>query len=430
MNPDDNQTGPDARARAGDLVFGTPEMARLWSELPLRVRRVFILSAGRQWHDLWHGGLELDAIPPSAWGWRIGVEASPLALPSGVGGISGKPVSRARLVTAFAAWLFSPSLPFADCDRRRAVVAFGREAGMSRKARRRFATAIHRAARREAAETARELYSEILAETARLCRQSVGCRGVWLPDIRQSADEFRRDIEAALRAHDATHIKQSEVAQVTRTHLHGEDVVIKRHRFSKPGKRLKYLWRMSRARRAWAAGLALQRLGLPVAEPLGFLEVMRNGRVTDSYIINRWLPTTRTARELATDLRGAPRAERRRAIAMWRETWLATLQRGIYHADTKLSNALVQTCDAQSVVHWIDLECVHIGGRITPYRLLRNIVQMNGSLAADFPLRDRLWFLQKLPAGLRWLASHRANRIIAWWTARRLGNEKTGKAGP
>lgn len=403
-------------------------MARLWPDLPHAARTKFIRAAGRQWFDLWRSGAELDTFPPAVWGWRVTNAGLPLAVPTGIFSTAQKPIARSRATRSLAIWLHAPTLPFGERDRLRLLVAFADAAAMPRGIRRKFAAAVSREARRDAQLGARALYLDVQEETNHLCRQSVDCRGVWLPDSRRSADEFRHDIEQALRLPDATHIKHSDVAQVTRTRMHGEDVVIKRHRFAKTGKRLKYLWRMSRARRAWAAGLTLQRLGLPVAEPLGFLEVMRNGRVADSYIIVRWLPACRTAREIANE--PTTPANRRRAIATWRTAWLDLLARGIYHADTKLSNALVQTTGPRPVIHWIDLECVLIGRPLTPYRILRNIVQMTGSLPRTFPLRDRIRFLTRLPPHLRWLRSLRCNRIIAWWTNRRLGAEKRGAAGP
>jgi hypothetical protein len=427
MDSTDNPPSETATQSMAETVLSLPEMARLWRDIPWKARKSLLIASGKQWFELWQSGIALDEIPAAAWGWRLQHAHAPLSLPSGL--LSRQPgrMSQSRLTLAFSLWLTDGLIAWTERERFHALVAFTRCGALDRAARRQFARRIARASQIAAAERAREVYLDVLAETKRRCRQVVDCRGIWLPDESMTAEEFRHGIEAALRAPDAYVIKQSEIASVVRSHLQGEMVVIKRHRLSKPGKRLKYAWRLSRARRAWAAGVTLRRLGIATAEPLGLLEIIRGGRVTDSFIITRWLPDCRTARDVAGG--AVIRAERRRAIAMWRAEWLRMIGRGMYHADTKLSNAMVQMQDGAMKLYWTDLECVMAGARMTGYRVLRNIVQMNGSLGPEFSVRDRIFFLQGLPSRFAWLRSRWCLKIIAAWTARRQRREERGTCG-
>lgn len=418
MNPSENPPpGPEPGTPAPP-VLGAPEMAGLWPDFPRRSRRMLLAAAGRQWFELWRDGARLSDVPPRAWGWRLGAPGGPLTAPAGLLERGPARLSHTRLVGALAMWLHDGGMPWSPRERLCVLSAFAGSGALGRAARRHLARRVERAARRIASERAREVYRDVLAETEHLCRQAVGCRAIWLPDTSLPAGGFREGIEAALHAPSSEVIKHSEIALVVRARLFGEDVVIKRHRFARAGKRLKYLWRMSRARRAWAAGLTLRRLGLPAAEPVGLFETIRAGRVTDSYIITRWLPGCRTAGDAAEAL--GDEAGRRGAVAAWRGEWLRLLDRGIYHADTKLSNAMVQQGGpGPAPLFWTDLECVSAGGWLTPYRLLRNVVQMNGSLSAGFPLDDRLDFLRGLPPQFGWLRKPWCLWVIAKWTQRR-----------
>ncbi len=406
-----------------ELVLSGPELARMWSDLPGQTRKMLLSGAGRQWFDLWQSGIALDEIPPAMWGWRLQRHGAPLALPASFLTPRRSRVRQQRLVNALASWLHSAMPGLAAEERLRVISAFSNAGSLDRAARRQFLFRVFKAARFVTEERASSVYREVLAETNHLCRQAVDCRGIWLPEGSVSADEFRHDVEAALHGPDAVLLKQSDVATVVLTRLRGEHVVIKRHRLMNASAKLKYRWRMSRARRAWAAGVTMKRLGLPVAEPMGLLEIMRGSRVTGSYIINRWVPDCHTAYAFCREtVAGAPLETRRNLIAFWRDEWLRLLDRGVYHADTKLTNAMVRSAaDGRVELFWIDLECVRAGQRLSRYEILRNVVQMVGLPSAKLSVRDRLFFLRDLP--WPWLRWRTIFRVMDFWTARRLRRE-------
>lgn len=427
MDPSPSPTAAEPEEQPVELVLSGPELARMWADLPRQTRKMLLTGAGRQWFDFWQSGIAVDEIPPAMWGWRLQRHSAPLALPAAFLTPRRTRVRQQRLVNALASWLHGTMPGLAAEERLRVVSAFSNAGSLDRAARRQFLFRVSKAARFVMEERAGTVYREVLAETNHHCRQAVDCRGIWLPEGSVSADEFRHDVEAALHAPDAVLLKQSHVATVVLTRLRGEHVVIKRHRLVNASAKLKYRWRMSRARRAWAAGVTMKRLGLPVAEPLGLLEIMQGSRVTSSFIINRWVPDCRDAYAFCREtVVGAPMETRRRLIAFWRDEWLRLLERGVYHADTKLTNAMVRTdAGGRMELLWIDLECVSAGQRLSRYQILRNVVQMVGLPSAELSVRDRLFFLRDLP--WPWLRWRTIFRVMSFWTTRRLRREAQAK---
>src|SRR5690606_17473581 len=111
----------------------------------------------------------------------------------------------------------------------------------------------------------------------------------------------------------------------------------------------------------------------------------------------------------------------------WRETlrefWLDLERRGIYHDDTKTLNILVQTpADAPMKLWWIDPESVHPGHRPGRRQILRNLVQLNGSLRTWVPDEQRLLFLKEIAQVHPWLRVPSVEQKIRDWTRKRLLN--------
>ena len=112
---------------------------------------------------------------------------------------------------------------------------------------------------------------------------------------------------------------------------------------------------------------------------------------------------------------------------------LLTLYRiGLYHADTKASNLLVRTPDdpAQRAFFWIDLESARCGVRLSRRNVLRNLVQLNGSLGRRVSEEDRFAFLHELARTFPWLARPAVAERIRRWTQRRLEYERDARCGP
>lgn len=228
-------------------------------------------------------------------------------------------------------------------------------------------------------------------------------------------------------------LKQSRVNLSVRTCLLDREVVLKRFNLPRPYLRLKYRWRASRARRAWAAARTLADLGIGTPPPLGFIERSVRGWPAESYAITAYSPDAQPARRWIKARLHRQSAAFRAAFAHDLLSTLLTLYRHrIYHADTKTNNLLLVAPDhpQERRFRWIDLECVQFGVRPTRRRVLRNLVQLNGSVGSKLPDADRLAFLDQLAAEFPWADAPRVAETIRRRTLHRLQREIQGVCGP
>lgn len=192
-------------------------------------------------------------------------------------------------------------------------------------------------------------------------------------------------------------------------------------------------WRSSRAKLAWAAGRALAELGVPAVEAVGFVEDSPDIGPFRSCLVMRELPGQINLREWVRRHHRALDADMWRA---WRErlcsSWLQLGRAGVYHDDTKALNVLtrVEWSAAPHPLTWIDLESVRIGHRPGRRGILRNLVQLNGSLRKWVPDSERAGFLEQAAGEYPWLRAWWVKPLIRHWTRRRLLHEVRTRCGP
>lgn len=192
-------------------------------------------------------------------------------------------------------------------------------------------------------------------------------------------------------------------------------------------------WRPSRARLAWAAGRAMAELGLPAVEVVGFLEEGAEIGPFRSCLVMRELDGYINLREW---IRRHHRRLDATAWSAWREhvceAWLQLGRTGVYHDDTKALNMLTLpdwSPDPHPLI-WIDLESVRVGHPPGRRGLLRNLVQLNGSLRKWVPDVERLAFLEQAASEHPWLRARWVAPLIRRWTRRRLLHEVRTRCGP
>ncbi len=238
---------------------------------------------------------------------------------------------------------------------------------------------------------------------------------------------------AAVQPGSGCRIKHGPRISVFRVQMGGVDVLVKQYRHRDWISRLRSAFRPSRARRAWAAAQTFLALGQPTPEPLGFLETGSRLLPSTSYFLCAFLSDTIPARRwiknryhlLPDDVRASFRGH-------LLDTLLALYRTGLYHADTKASNLLVRAPDdpLQRTFYWIDLESARCGVRLSRRKILRNLVQLNGSLGRRVSEEDRFAFLHELARTFPWLARPAVAERIRRWTRRRLEYERDARCGP
>jgi tRNA A-37 threonylcarbamoyl transferase component Bud32 len=176
----------------------------------------------------------------------------------------------------------------------------------------------------------------------------------------------------------------------------------------------------SRARHCYRAHRGMQVRGLPVPEPFALLE-NRWGRA--DYILLEAIPHEENLYLMANRPGGLPRGPwRRKLAAALARIFCRMAREGISHPDTKPSNFLVDTQDAEVRVWLVDLDRVRFGVTVDQQWWVDHLARLDSGLPADVNLRERLRFLRDCGRG-RW---SRAERLAI----ARLVREKSLQRGP
>ena len=254
----------------------------------------------------------------------------------------------------------------------------------------------------------------------------------WAESPAPDPEEILAAVEAGLRSPGRVY-SRGPATSVFRTEVADRPVVVKRFHLPGLGRRLQYLARPSRARRAWAAGRALREAGIPAPAALGFVEVRARGLPLTSLAVAEWMegavPVRRWIKAWLHQRPPEVRAAFRGDLA---GLLLDLYRRRLYHADTKTSNLLVRHPDdpARRAFFWIELESMAFGVVPTRRRILRNLVQLNGSIGAKLTDEDRLAFLQDLSGFAPWVIEPWVADQIRVRTLERLNRERRGECGP
>jgi hypothetical protein len=285
--------------------------------------------------------------------------------------------------------------------------------------------ALHRI-RHYALTEARKLSRRIYQGHLHAGKLGSGGRGSWRSDPSVTPHQLRNALAEAEQSPALQRLKQSEHIQVFRVPLLDQDVVVKRYDAYKARDLAKGWARASRGRQAYAAACTLQELQVETPRPLGFLECLHPDGHPVSYFINTWLPETRTARAFIKPWLHQQPVETRHAVSQQLFSLLNQLyDKGIYHGDTKASNLLVQdeSDDAQRRFFWIDLESMQFGIKPMRYHILRNLVQLNGSIGRKLPAEERIAFLHRFYPVYEWARDPKLPALIESKTRTRLLRE-------
>lgn len=251
-------------------------------------------------------------------------------------------------------------------------------------------------------------------------------RGNWLDRKDLSPEALRAELDRVASLAGIRIIKSTHRSRIFRANMFGRDTLVKQYLLAGFGMRLKYLFRRSRGRRAWAAARTLQQLGLPTPEPFGFLEQRGPGQPHASFYFSAFLEDAKEARAWLRPRFHQQPPERRAAIRGEVLRLLLDLyNHRIYHADTKTRNLLLRAPedDRTRTWFWIDLECLRFGSVPSRRHILRNLIQLNGSLGSKVPEEDRLAFLEDMARVYPWLEHPGIEHTIRRRTRVRLERE-------
>jgi hypothetical protein len=249
--------------------------------------------------------------------------------------------------------------------------------------------------------------------------------GIWLPDSRRSLEDLREALRAAVASEAATVLKVSDHGLVVSTELEGRAILIKRVAVAGGWDQFRYRFRISHGRRSYAAARTLLDYRIDTPTPLGFIEETVRGQRA-SWYISAFEPGVRTVRQwIKPHAHQWPEDDRRKVSGELRDQLIALYECGIYHDDTKAGNLLVHSQENPETrrYQWIDLEGCSFGVRPSRRMVMRNLVQLNGSIGRKIPLADREAFVRSLSPWFPWLAARPIMPKLEKETRKRLRRE-------
>lgn len=214
----------------------------------------------------------------------------------------------------------------------------------------------------------------------------------------------------------------------------GRPVFVKTWEYRGAVARLKQLRRPGKGKSGWAAGRALLSAGFATPAPLAYLELRtRHGVPLRSiYVGDYWEGAVNARHWLRSYFSGFTPEQAADTGQLLLDLWSSLRKQGVYHADFKLYNLLVRPGDAvwSEGFNIIDVDAVQIGRTIGRREILRNLVQLNGSLGGWVPRKVRMDWLTRFADLEPWCLAPGIVDEIEKTTAARLKRQLRRIDGP
>jgi tRNA A-37 threonylcarbamoyl transferase component Bud32 len=216
--------------------------------------------------------------------------------------------------------------------------------------------------------------------------------------------DFGRDAaRAALAAHKSRLSKKDSIKSSSKSALtcHGEHesgpLCVKEYRYLGAAYMIKNLFRRSRAMKSWRAAHGLIVRGISTPLPLALVERRLGPLVVESFLVTMWLPDAPALNDYVRSRVSGFSPGKRKSFIRSLSRSLGKLHRqGIYHADLKSNNILVEERGRGGgwTFSFIDLDRVRFARQVTDYQRINNLAQINASVASVMTVRERLLFFR------------------------------------
>jgi len=219
------------------------------------------------------------------------------------------------------------------------------------------------------------------------------------------------DPDNLLNAPDCQIIKNQRKVKIGRIILNLEsgplDIYVKRYNIFSWRSKLEYIFRRSKAFKAWRGAKLLLQHGFNTADPIAAIEFRRFGILEKSFFISQTIPQAEISvfyykRNFLPNPSIKSSAHRNfiRGLAKL----FGTIHKGrMYHQDLKDYNILVSEQGQDSHIWWlIDTECVSTVSQISYRRKVKNLGQLNRSLGKLVSNRWRMAFFLEYLKHLGW----------------------------
>jgi len=292
------------------------------------------------------------------------------------------------------------SLPEIAIDRDIFLKEYCRDAGRGAAALPAFSVAIAAAARRLAAKRLRSR-SKRCTKNSTIFEVYAGVREGYCGRRDFGREAARKAIAGhyAAMQHCRAQIRKQSKSSVITTHTQhtGSPAAICVKQYPYRGIRygLKSLFTRSRARNSWVAGNALLLRGISTPLPLALVERKLGPLVTESFLVSEWLTGARELNDYISSLeqQAAAPAVKHAFITSLAATLRDLHEKGVYHADLKSTNILVQETGASTWrFSFVDLDRVAFRDSLSFYERANNLAQINASVSRLVSAKERLKF--------------------------------------
>jgi tRNA A-37 threonylcarbamoyl transferase component Bud32 len=203
---------------------------------------------------------------------------------------------------------------------------------------------------------------------------------------------------AAVQRNQGQVLKQSETSVIT---FHDKKsglpvgTCVKQYHYRGIKYAVKSLFTRTRARKSWIAGNAflVRNVGTPL--PLALFERKCGPFVVESFLLTEWLAGARELNDYITRLhqQAVPPPVKHSFITSLAEAVRDLHEKGVYHADLKSTNILVQEHTAEAWrFSFVDLDRVTFRDSLPFHERANNLAQINASISRLISAKERLKF--------------------------------------
>ncbi|MCK4325573.1 hypothetical protein KAW55_02330, partial [bacterium] len=202
-------------------------------------------------------------------------------------------------------------------------------------------------------------------------------------------------------------VDKSVVSSIVLERTHGQErIAIKR--YDKPAlkRKLKDIFRPSKAMREWRMGNWLLERGISVAIPLAVGERRRLRILKDSFLICREIEGANKLRDYISTLKpplSAPaRKERGQIMSSLAKKLKEVHDKGFFHGDLNTSHIIMQSGEGRELVfYFVDFESSRLRRKLSLGHRIKDLARLNESMPSLVNRADKLRFFQIYSEGLR-----------------------------
>ncbi|MCK4326213.1 hypothetical protein KAW55_05610, partial [bacterium] len=230
------------------------------------------------------------------------------------------------------------------------------------------------------------------------------------------------DIEGLLRKSEVQTIDdvdKSVISSVVLEGPHGQErIAIKRYDKPTLKRKIKDIFRSSKAMREWRIGNCLLERGISVATPLAVGERRRLRILKDSFLICREIEEANKLRDYISALKipthsslsRLGRGLKVRGLNKEKKGMTASLakklkevhDKGFFHGDLNTSHIIMQSREGRELVfYFVDFESSRLRRKLSLGHRIKDLARLNESMPSKVSRTDKLRFFQVYSEGLR-----------------------------